>query len=314
MKSAKKWDVIGMGAIAVDDLLFVPHFPNPDSKIQVTRRERYGGGLTGTALVAASRLGAKAAYFGKLGNNDLSEFTLQEFSREGVDTTLCPRDNSSLPIHSTIIVDETTGERTILYCLKNFTSPEIELISDNLPCDCQLLFIDTFFLGIMRHMVKISHAVGTPVIADIESPKMADDPQTLAEIDYLILSKSLAAQITKVDLPQEILGNLNTHHRKCTVITDGANGCWFQYASEAVFHMPAFKVNVLDTTGCGDVFHGAFTAAITRDESIQTAVIQASAAAAIKATRPGGRAGIPELPDLLSFIRTNSTFFPVRIT
>ena len=77
--------------------------------------------------------------------------------------------------------------------------------------------------------------------------------------------------------------------------------------------MPAFKVSAVDTTGCGDVFHGAYAAAIVRDEINATAVIQASAAAAIKATKPGGRAGIPDLAALQEFIMANPDIVPQKV-
>lgn len=305
MNSAREWDIIGFGAIAVDDLLYVPAFPKPNSKIEVVKRERQGGGLAGTALVAASRLGARSAYFGLLGQNDLSDFTIREFAREGVDTSHCPRTKNAQPIYSTIIVDKSTSERTILYSLESFAPPDPALIPANLPNYYKLMFVDTYFLPILEYLVGISHACNTPIIADIEDPRVMDYPDALGAIDYLILSVELAAQISSSSSPKEILHKLDTPQRGCTVITEGKQGCWFLEKGGGIYHMPAFKVNAVDTTGCGDVFHGAYAAAIVRGDTNTTAVIQASAAAAIKATKPGGRAGIPGLPELLEFIKAN---------
>ena len=313
MNSTREWDIIGFGAIAVDDLLYVPAFPQPNSKIEVAKRERQGGGLAGTALVAASRLGARSAYFGLLGQNDLSDFTIREFAREGVDTSLCPRTNNAQPIYSTIIVDKSTSERTILYSLENFTPPEPALIPVDLLKNYKLMFVDTYFLSILEYLVEISHACDTPVIADIENHRIMDYPDALNAIDYLILSKELAIQISASCTPQEILHKLNSSQRRCTVITEGKLGCWFQEKNGGVYHMPAFKVSAVDTTGCGDVFHGAYAAAIVRDEINATAVIQASAAAAIKATKPGGRAGIPDLAALQEFIMANPDIVPQKV-
>ncbi len=81
------WDVLGLGCVAVDDLLYIPAYPPPDSKVRVRRRERQGGGLTGTALVAASRLGARCAFAGVLGDDDDSRYLEEAFRREGVDTS-----------------------------------------------------------------------------------------------------------------------------------------------------------------------------------------------------------------------------------
>ena len=313
MDFCKKWDIIGLGAIAVDDLLYVASFPQPNSKIEVLQRVRQGGGLTGTALVAASRLGASTAYMGMLGNNDLSDFTRKEFSKEHVDFSLCPQTENARPIYSSIIVDQSSGDRTILYSLENFAPPPPESVPDDLPGRCKLLFLDTYFLSLFPYLINSSRACKTPVIADVESRNILNHPGVIDEIDYLILSKDLAAEITRSESPKDILEGLTSPNRRCTVVTEGKNGCWFKEKGSSVFHMPSFPVNAVDTTGCGDVFHGAYAAAIVRGESNTTCVIQASAAAAIKATRPGGRAGIPNLQSLQKFISVNSNIIPHKV-
>src|SRR5450759_2455289 len=102
---AEQWDVLGFGAVTVDDLIYVDRYPLPDMKVGVIDKKRQGGGLVGTALVAAARLGARTAYAGILGSDDLSSFTLDEFTREGVDCTSVIHRPDACPIHSIIIVD-----------------------------------------------------------------------------------------------------------------------------------------------------------------------------------------------------------------
>ena len=124
----------------------------------------------------------------------------------------------------------------------------------------------------------------------------------------------MAAVITNKKSPDEILKALDAERRICTVITDGNRGCWFNEKDQPIFHMPAFKVDAVDTTGCGDVFHGAYAAALIRGETIPTAVLQASAAAAIKATKPGGRHGIPNLKKMLNFCEEHEHIHPRVLT
>src|SRR6185436_13228177 len=109
------YDVLGIGAVAVDDLLYVDAFPQPDGKTQVQAKARAGGGLAGTALVAAARLGVRAAYCGVLDFDDLSEYTIDELKREGVDTTQVRRRTGARPYHSVIIVNRTSPQRCILF-------------------------------------------------------------------------------------------------------------------------------------------------------------------------------------------------------
>jgi len=314
MEKIREWDIIGFGAVAVDDLIFVPNYPESDTKIEVAKRERFGGGLTGTALVAASRLGAAGAYCGILGKNDLSRFTLNEFKNEGVDTSLCIIVNDAQPLHSTIIIDQSTGRRTIYYSLSGFTPPDPALIQKSLNVPCKLVIFDSFMEDSIPHIIKTAHRKGIPVLADIESVDIMQQPESLASIDYLILNRILAEEITGEKEPDRVLFALETDQRICTVITKGKSGCWHKIRNEPVFHIPAFSVKEVDTTGCGDVFHGAFAAALVRGLDIQTAVMQASAAAAIKATQSGGRKGIPGLNQLNEFIGNYSGTKPENIS
>ncbi len=111
------FDILGFGAVAVDDLLYVDDYPPAESKVRVRHRLRQCGGLTGTALVAAARLGASCAYVGLLGNDELSKYVVDCFAREGIDTTHCVRRAKARPAHSTIIVDEHHKTRTIFASL-----------------------------------------------------------------------------------------------------------------------------------------------------------------------------------------------------
>lgn len=314
MKTLMRPDLIGFGAIAVDDFLFLQDFPRSNTKTEVKKGMRFAGGLAGTALVAASRLGVKTAYFGVLGDNELSEFTVNEFEKENVDTSLCIKKNGARPIHSTIIVDLSSGGRTILFSLDGFQSPQIDQISSATLKNCVFIFIDSFVLDIFPHVLEIAQAESIPVIADIESDSLKEHPEILKSIDHLILNIDMASKIVSKKKPDEILLALDSKKRICSAVTDGTNGCWYKEKGCPIFHMPAFKVNTVDTTGCGDVFHGAYAAALIRGESITTAVRQASAAAAIKTTQPGGRKGIPCLDDLLDFCSKNKNVKPRELT
>lgn len=313
MKIDKKWDIIGFGNIAVDDLLFVPSYPQSNTKNEVDSRLRQGGGLAGTALVAASRLGARTAYCGALGHDELSEFTLQEFREEKVSVELCFIKDQARPIYSTIIVDQCNGNRTIFYTTEGFQPPPLKKITAELLNQSKLIFLDSYLIDIVPHIIKIAHQNKIPILADIENDNIMQFPKLLDKIDFLIFSRDLAAKITGEKKPQEILAALQSPARQCTVITAGRNGCWFMEKNKSVFHLPAFRINEVDTTGCGDVFHGAFAAAWIRNEDIINCVIQASAAAAIKATQVGGRKGIPDLNTLLNFIRDHSDNIPDEV-
>src|SRR5262245_3177371 len=117
MNEAPHWDVLGIGCVAVDDLLYLDDFPLHDTKVRVRMRQRQCGGLTATALVAAARLGASCAFAGVLGDDENSRFVLDTLRGEGIDIGPVVYRAGARPIHSTILVESGQQTRTILYDL-----------------------------------------------------------------------------------------------------------------------------------------------------------------------------------------------------
>jgi sulfofructose kinase len=269
--------------------------------IQAQRRE--GGGLTGTALVAASRLGAKCAYGGVLGYDELSRFSVQELMREGVDCTPVLRRDQARPIYALVIVDLSTAQRTILYSTTGFTERQPEEITDELITNCRVLFVDHLTAEGGLRAVELAHVHGIPVVGDIEHDDWPGVSDLMRHIDHLIVGVDLAERLTGESRPRAMVRALSEDGRACCVVTAGERGCWYSERGGTVRHYPAFNVQVLDTTGCGDVFHGAYAACIAQGESVDSAVQIATAAAGIKATQPGGRTGIPSQAQIDRFLR-----------
>src|SRR5260370_29019899 len=106
-------DILGLGAVTIDDLIYVESYPPADAKVPILRSQRLCGGLTGTALVAASRLGLRTAYAGVLGTDELSSFLTEHMKSEGVDMTCAVRRPGVHPIHAFIVVDEARHTRNV---------------------------------------------------------------------------------------------------------------------------------------------------------------------------------------------------------
>src|SRR4051812_37127214 len=107
------FDVLGVGSVVVDELLYVDFFPEPDTKLRVNRRERRCGGLTGVALLTAARLGACCAYAGRLGSDSASQFVAETMITAGIDVREAPRAVENHVVQSTIIVGERAGTRNV---------------------------------------------------------------------------------------------------------------------------------------------------------------------------------------------------------
>lgn len=288
------WDVLGLGVATVDDLLYVDDFPMSDAKMEIRGEQRQGGGLTATALVAAARNGARTAYLGVLGDDELSRYTISELAREGVDCSTVSRRADARPVHARIIVETGNGHRTILFTRAGSVSPSEEEVNAALARKPRVLLVDPVHGDIIVQAVNRAQAAGIPVVADVENilPRAAE--HLLAHADHLIIGVEAGRRATGLEAPAEIAAALGDASRACCVITAGEQGSWHSERGGPAVHIPALPVVPVDTTGCGDVFHGVYAAAIARDESIGQAIRSATVAAGLKATKHGGRAGIPD--------------------
>jgi len=294
MARSKRYDVLGLGCSAVDDILYVSNYPAADAKIEVRARERHCGGLTATALVAAARLGARCAFAGTLGRDAESNFVMETFGREGIDTQHAVRRDGAGPVRSVIIVDETRRTRNIFYETKHALGADPKLPPQNVILSARVLLVDRFGIPGMIRAARIARANGIPVVADFESDHMPRFGELLDLIDHLIVSESFAGRLTKTRSTSAALRKLWNESRSVVIATGGDRGCWFVDGTHRnPQHYPAFPVKAVDTTGCGDVFHGAYAAALARGLPLAERLRMASGAAALKATKHGGQLGIP---------------------
>ena len=297
-------DVLGLGCTAVDDVLYVDGYPAPDSKVEVKRRERRFGGLTSIALITAARLGARCQYAGVLGDDALSHFAIESMANEGIDTSTVVMRAGARPVHSVIVVDNATGTRTILYDPQNVYGADNELPSADLIRSARVLYVDHHGIPGMIRASRIAREAGIPVVADLEDDGAPGFAELLGLVDHLILSRDFAARITGKPEPAMAARKLWKQDRAVVVITAGTNGCWYvdHTTKGEATHLPAFDVTTIDTTGCGDVFHGAYAAGLAHGLLRPDLLRRAAAAAALKAANVGGPAGIPSADAVSMFL------------
>ena len=297
-------DVLGLGIAAVDDLLYVDAYPAADEKAPVRRRERQCGGLTATALVAAARLGSTCMYAGVLGDDELSAFVIARLAAEGIDLSRLVGRADARPIHSTVIVELGRATRTIFYDGNGVVgAPDVSLVADAVR-SAKVLFVDPYLVPGMVGAATVARDAGIPVVADFEGDIPSGLATLQALVDHLILSRDFAAKLSGESDPPRAAAALWTDSCEVVIVTCGAEGCW--YASHPshglAVHVPAYPVEAVDTTGCGDVFHGAYASALAQGMELEDRIRLAAAAAALKATRPGGQAGIPRRADIDAFL------------
>ncbi len=277
-------DVLGVGTIAVDEILTLEGYPEEDSKVRVLARRRRLGGITAAALAAAARLGARAAISGALGDDEDSRFARAALAELGIDLSFLASDPAAHPFRGTILTVSGSATRTILsepgesgtVAIPQLPRARIVLVDHHTP---------------LRAIPAIARlrAQGAQVVADLERDTPAA-AELMALADHLILPLAGARRRVGAgasEAPGALLERLAQPGRLLTAITDGERGVWFATASERRWQ-PAFVVAAIDTTGCGDTFHGAYAAAAARGESAADCVRGAAAAAALKACHPQG--------------------------
>lgn len=300
------YDILGFGAVAVDDLLYVDEYPPAERKVRVRHRLRQCGGLTGTALVAAARLGARCAYVGVLGDDELSRFVVDSLERERIDLSHRVRRTDARPAHSTIIVDECQKTRTIFASLGGTIGADPQLPAAELIRSASVLLIDHHGLEGTVRAVRIAHEADVQVVADFERNPGSPFWELLPLVDHLVISERFARELTgdSIGPVRQLPERLWSAERRAVVVTCGADGGWYLGDSPkgAAQHYPAFPVEVVDTTGCGDVFHGAYAVGVAQRQDLAGSVRLASAAAALKATHRGGQAGCPRRDAVEAFL------------
>ncbi|HSH77751.1 MAG TPA: PfkB family carbohydrate kinase [Herpetosiphonaceae bacterium] len=308
MSATFDFDVLGLGAVAVDDFVYVDAYPPPDVKLSVLGRGRQLGGLTATALVAAARLGARAGYAGVLGDDELSRAAASGLAQEQIDLSHLVIQPDARPIYSTIIVSPQRGTRNIFFDCHGVVGAHPLLPEPAVIRRSRVLLVDSFGLEGMARAARIAHDAGIPIVADLEEAGSPLFDELLSLVDHLILSSGFAQALTQTPDPASAAAQLWSSARKVVIVTAGADGMWYLADGNThdVHYQPAFQVQVVDSTGCGDVFHGAYAAGLARGLGLADRIRVASAAAALKATKPGGQAGIPDWPHVEQFLQQQS--------
>jgi sulfofructose kinase len=280
--------VVGGGAATVDQLLFVDGSIG-DGKGRVLRRETRFGGNIATALVAAARAGASCAFLGHLPDDTSGLGLLDRLRAEGVNVEHARTSPETPPIHSVVLVGQ-DGRRFIAFDDHTVMGlpPDLDL---DLVRAARVLILDGYGVTGGLRAASAARAAGVAVIVDMERTKGSLIAKLLGVADHLVLPREAALAWTGAGSPAEAVDALWQDDRAAVVVTSGVDGCWYRSADDphaGVRHHPALIVDVVDTTGCGDVFHGSYAAALAEGNSIARCVARATAAAAECATRPGG--------------------------
>jgi sulfofructose kinase len=297
------FDVVGVGLNATDTVLMVPRFPAYGGKAPFTQEFYSVGGQVATAVVACARLGLRAKYIGAVGDDERSRLQMDSLRASGIEIQHVQQ-RANCPNQSAyILVDQSTGERTIFWnrpeCLA--ISPE-QITPDQITC-ARLLHIDGHDTPAVEHAARIARSANIPVTVDVDTIYAGFD-RVLPLVDYLISSAEFPARWTGIEDPFAALASIQEKSGvRVAAMTLGAHGA-LAYAEGRFHYSPAFVVNCIDTTGAGDVFHGAFCYSVLQQMPIADALEFSNAMAALNCTAPGARGRIANLEEAREFMHS----------
>jgi ribokinase len=280
------FDILGLGSVSIDEVLRVESWPAPDTKLRVQSRERRLGGLTGLALAAAAKLGARCAYAGRLGTDEDSHAVNAALNDAGIDTVQAVVDSAYGVVRSTVITATREGTRNVFSHPASTTGAHETLPADEIIRKSRVLMIDHHGIDGSIRAAHVAGSAGIPIVADFERDDHPRFPELLELVDHLILSWGFAKRVTGAESTAEAIASLWNSKRETVILTTGVTGCWVRERhSSKVERHPAIHIEATDTTGCGDVFHGAYAAALAQTLDLPGRLMVASAAAAFKASR-----------------------------
>ena len=334
MAQPAQLDVVGIGFCCLDELLLLSEIPEPEGRALVRERGLHGGGMVPTALVAVARLGGNAGFVGKVGDDATGERITAELREYGVDTSRCVVERGATSNRTIVLVDERSGARSFLSdrgTVAAMGAGEVDLAYVRNARVLHLSDASEAALAAARSIKAAGGEVG------FDGTHFHPSLWPLIPlVDYLIVSRFFASEFVahtagrgagraaslfagdhgapahpaalhpadEEPVPAlageqllEAARQLRSHGPRVVVVTEGELGSWCA-SDEGELHTPAYAVApVVDTTGAGDVFHGAYMLGRARRWDLETCLKVASATAALKCRKLGGRAGIPSLED-----------------
>ena len=300
MSDKKTWLAVGVGLCALDYICIVEKYPVPDQKIDALAFSRQGGGPVATALCALGHFGEHVSFIGKVGKDPEGKLIRSELERFGVSSGSMVFDPYSRTPRAFIWVDSRTGERTVVLDRTEITDLEPKELDTALLKSCRYLLLDAREAQASFHAAKIAKDSGAEVVLDVGSPR-GNIEELLPMIDHLVVSRTFADKYTGIEEPGEASLKLLSKGFKTVVITLGKGGSVCATEGD-FFQVDSYNIAVVDTTGAGDVFHGAYIYGLSKGWQLKEVVEFASAAAAMKCTRIGGRQGIPTVDEVVQFM------------
>jgi ribokinase len=295
--------VIGLGQASYDSLGLLASFPAEDEKIELAAVESQCGGPASTALVTLSRLGVRTSFLGAVGDDLAGMEIAKGLDAEEVESSFLKIRPGHTSQSAFIAITRGSGKRTIFW--HRGSAPPLRKQEVDLSAfpNAELLHLDGLMIEASIEAARQAKARGMKVVMDAGTLREGS-LELLPLVDTLIASERFASPLVgKETSPEQALRELSRFAPGELVITLGAKGSVGLSRADMI-RQEAIPVVAVDTTGAGDVYHGAYIYGVLRGWPMEECMRFASVISAMKCREVGARRGIPRLEEVLSFQRS----------
>ena len=332
----KNIDIVGIGASTLDRFIVVDHYPTGREVQQVVSSTTDGGGPVATALAVAGKYGVRTAMIDSIGDDMVGSHILADFEKYNVNTNAIQVERGAKSGVATILVKQSTGERAVFFERSTATEPDFLEVHKQLIEDAYILHINGRHRQLMRSAMAVAKEAGTIISLDGGAQRYDEDMKAITEDSHIVIvARDYAEKYTGATNLEDACRIIHDRGALIAGVTDGANGSYFVWPDGTAYRCEPFpQKSIVDTTGAGDSFHGAFLANLAHiinhmkgQETISTskshgasiravelikhcahsdlekAAIFASAVASLNTQGIGGRSPIPTLQSVQELIR-----------
>jgi sulfofructose kinase len=293
--------ILCVGVLVLDVIFQVDELPSGGEKMLGHGMSEAIGGPAAIGGLAAIRLGGEAALLSRVGDDRVGGAILDGFRSAGLDVAAVEVLPGGISSFSAVAVDP-NGERQIV----NYTDPRLHAAAPaRMPAmeRFSAVLVDTIYPVAAIPALRAAKEHGIPGVVDFDVNPRSGSREILDLASHVAFSRQGLRSLTGIDDPEAGLRAVAERHGGWVGVTLGENGiAWLE--DGALQRMPAFQVDVVDTLGAGDVFHGGFAYGLAQGMDIRTSLRLGAAAAAVKCTRKGGGPGAPTLAEVETFLRT----------
>ena len=297
-----RFDVIGVGANSVDYVYRLPAYPEPEgpnAKMRVTSHAVLCGGQVTTALATCAALGLRTKYVGAFGADHNGRRIREELARRAIDTSDAVVRESPNPF-AVILLAEDAGERIVLWDRDERLALQRQELPGAAITHARVLHVDDVDQPAAISAARMAREAGVPVTSDIDRLTESTD-ELVASVTIPIFAEHVPPALTGQSDPERALRQIKREHHRLVCVTLGARGAML-LDGDRIYHEPAFQVHVVDTTGSGDVFRGAFIYGLLQQKGPEELLRFANATAGLSCTRAGAMDGVPRAEEIAKLL------------